>query len=219
MTTWDSAVRAKRAAYSHPWLAGALSALDLRLRRRLAVFEYSNDPSCVFRLDITRARQTLVLRDGTRIRRGQRIARLHFWSEQLPPMPKNGPTIGWARRMQRAMALSFRDLARYIASRPDLGDIAAIWGVAPSGTSAQSGQLARIMARFGFEALIEPEHLGLRERLHRFGENILISLVVFARNAGALRTDTLNRARLSIYMSRRVLEKEFSDGEERTSGA
>jgi hypothetical protein len=219
MAMWDSAARNTRPAYSHPWLAEALSALDFCLRRRQAVFEYTDDPSCVFRLGLTRSSRSFVLRDGTRIHRGQRVARLHFWSEQIPPVPSSGPTIGWARQMQRAMACSLRELARYIASRPDLGDVAAIWGNAPSGTSAQSGQLARIMARFGFEAVIEPEHLGLGERLHRFGENILISLVVFARNAGALRADTLNRARLPIYMSRRVMEREFGGVEERRSGA
>lgn len=219
MAVWDSAVRTPRPAYSHPWLAEALSALDHCLRRRQAVFEYSGHPSCVFRLDLARSHRSLILRDGTKIHPGDLIARLHFWSEQIPPMPKVGPTIGWARQMQRAMALSLRELARYLRSRPELGDVAAICGDAPSATTAQSGQLARIMARFGFEAIVEPEHLPLGERLHRFGENILISLVVFARNAGALRADTLNRARLPIYMSRRVLEEEFGGMEEPTTGA
>lgn len=209
MAVWDSAELRTREAYSHPWLAEALSALDAYLRRRQAVFEYTRHPACVFRLDIARAHRSLVLRDGTRIRSGQRIGRLHFWYEQIPPMPQEGPTIGWARQMQRAMVISLRELARFLASRPDLNDVAVISGDAPSGTKSQSEQLARIMARFGFEALIEGEHLPLVERLHRFGENILISLMVFARNAGALRADTLARVRLPIYLSRRLLDKEF----------
>jgi len=51
--------------------------------------------------------------------------------------------------------------------------------------------------------------LPLARRLHRFGENILISLIVLAHNPGALRADTLKRARVPIYLSRRILEKEF----------
>lgn len=124
-------------------------------------------------------------------------------------MPAAGPTIGWARQMQRAMRTSLRELARFLASRPDLRDIAVIAGNAPSGTEDQREQLARIMARFGFEAVIAAEHLPIRERLHRFGENILISLIVLVHNTRALRPNTLLRVRLPIYLSRRALEQEF----------
>jgi hypothetical protein len=209
MAVWDSAELRSRPTSSHPWLAEALAVLDARLRRQQAVFEFTRNPACVFRLDITRARRSLVLHDGTRIQPGQRMARLHFWNEQLPPMPESGPTIGWARQMQRAMATSLRELAHFLATRPDLGDVAVICGDAPSGTKSQSEQLARIMARYGFEAVVESGPLPLLERLHRFGENILISLMVLAHNAGALRPDTLARVRLHIYLSRRVLDDEF----------
>jgi hypothetical protein len=57
------------------------------------------------------------------------------------------------------------------------------------------------------------------ERLHRFGENILISLIVLAHNPGALRPDTLKRVRVPIYLSRRVLEKKFGCVGGSTSGA
>ncbi|MBV1697530.1 MAG: hypothetical protein KGK33_02240 [Hyphomicrobiales bacterium] len=209
MAVSDSAELRVRSPSSHPWLAEAVDALDERLRRSQAVFEYTDDPTCVFRLDITRAGRSIELRDGTRIRAGQRIARLHLWSEQIPPVPENGPTIGWARHMQRAMVISLHELARFLAVHPDLNDVAVIAGDAPSGTADQREQLARIMARFGFEAVIAPEHLPVRERLHRLGENILISLIVFVHNARALRHNTLMRVRLPIYLSRRTLEREF----------
>lgn len=211
MAVWDSAAHRSRSPYSHPWLAEALSAFDAWLRRRQAVFEYTRNPSCVFRLDISRAGRPLVLHDGTRVRPGQRIARLHFWNEQIPPMPKNGATMGWARQMQRAIDTSLSELARYLASRPDLGEVAVICADVPSATRRQSGQLARIMAHYGFEAIVVPERLPPRERLHRLGENILISLIVLVHNAGALRPDTLWRVRVPIYLSRRTLEENFAD--------
>jgi hypothetical protein len=210
MAVWDSAEQRTWSPHSHPRVAEAVSALDVWLRRRQKVFEYTRDPACVFRLDITRSPRSLVLKDGTRIRRGQRIGRLHFWNEQIPPVPRGGATIGWARQMQRAMASSLRELAGYLASRPDLGDVAAVYAEAPSGTEAQREQLARIMARYGFEAVVESERLTIGDRLRRVGENILISLFVFAHNPGALRSDTLQRVRLAIYLPRRVLEREFS---------
>jgi len=112
--------------------------------------------------------------------------------------------------MRQNIATSLRELAQYLASRPDLQDVKVICGDVPSGTRAQSRQVARIMGYFEFEALTEHEPLTIGERTHRFGENILISLTVFAQNAAALRRDTLRRVRVSIYLSRRTLDEKFA---------
>jgi hypothetical protein len=208
MAAWDSA-RQVQSPHSHPWLARAIFALDSTLRRRLAVVEYTAHPSCVFRLGIARSRRALTLRDGTRLRAGDRVAELHFWNEHVPPIPPKGTTIRWAREAQRAMATSLRQLAHYLSSHPELTDINVICANVPSGTKAQSQQVARIMAYFGFEAFAEHERLSTSERIHRFGENILISLTVFAHNATALRLDTLSRVRVPIYLSRQTLEQRF----------
>ena len=209
MAVWDSAEQATRSPRSRRWLAEALAVLDARLRRRQAVFEYTQNPACVFRLDIGPVARTLALRDGTCVHAGQRMARLHFWNEQIPAVPRDGATIAWARRMQRAIATSLHELASFLAVRPELGDVTVICAVAPSGTKTQREQLARIMARYGFEAVAELEPLSIGERLHRFGENILISLIILAHNPGALRPDTLKRVRVPLYLSRRILEREF----------
>jgi hypothetical protein len=219
MTVCDSAQRKSRVPYGRRWLVEALTVFDDRQRRRQAVFEYTRDPACIFRIDITRASRQVTLRDGTRVRPGDRVVRLHFWNEQIPTLPEDGATIAWARRMQRAIGCSLHELAGYLAAQPDLADIAAICGHVPSGTRSQSGQIARIMAYYGFETIPETEPLSPTERLHRFGENILISMIVLAHNAAALRSDTLARVRVPIYLSRRVLEHAFTAGEKVTFGA
>jgi len=209
MAAWDSAKQRTHGPYSRPWLAEALLAFDTRLRRRHAVVEYTDHPSCIFRLEIDYSPRGLILGDGTRLRAGQPIARLHFWNEHIPPVPQNGATIGWARHMQQGIAVSLRELARYLASRPDLSDVAAVGADVPSATKAQSRQLARIMAHYGFEAIAESGRLPIGERMHQFGENILISLMVLALNPGALRLDSLQRVRLPIYISHRALAERF----------
>ncbi len=209
MAVWDSAEQTSRSAQSHRWLAEAIAVLDAGLRRRQAVFEYTQNPACIFRLDIGPVAQPLVLRDGTRVHAGQRMARLHFWNEQVPAVPRTGATIAWGRRMQRAIATSLRELASFLAARPEFSDVTVICADAPSGTETQTEQLARIMARYGFEAIVQPRRMSIGERLHRVGENILISLIILAHNPGAFRSDTLKRVRLPIYLSRRILEREF----------
>jgi hypothetical protein len=208
MAVWDSAKQVQ-SPHSHPWLAKAIFALDTRLRRRLAVVEYTVHPSCIFRLGIARSRRALTLRDGTRLQAGDRVVELHFWNEHIPPIPPNGTTIRWAREAQKAIAISLRQLAHYLSSQPELSAINVICADVPSGTKAQSQQVARIMSHFGFEAFTEHERLSISERVHRFGENILISLIVLAQNAAALRFDTLSRVRVPIYLSRRTLEQRF----------
>ncbi|MGH6672279.1 MAG: YkoP family protein [Xanthobacteraceae bacterium] len=209
MTLWDSARRSAETPYSHPWLAETIFALDAKLRRRHGVLEYSCHPSCVFRIQIARARRLLTLADGTRLEPGQRIARLHFWNEHIPPVPQHGTTILWARQLQKSISISLRELAHYLSSRPDLNDVFVICGDVPSATRAQWQQIEYIMAYYGFETVMRSERLPLGERIHRFGENVLISLIVFARNAAALRLDTLSRVRVPIYLSRRTLERKF----------
>lgn len=195
--------------YSHPWLADTLFAFDASLRRQHGVFEYSPHADCIFRLEMARARRRLTLADGTHLRPGERIARLHFWNEHVPPVPRVGTTIRWARRMQRCISISLHELTRYLSSEPDLCDISVICGDVPSATREQCQQIQYIMAYYGFETIMETRRLPLGERLHRVGENILISLVVFAQNPAALRFDTLRRVRVPIYLSRRILERKF----------
>jgi hypothetical protein len=210
MAVWDSAVRRGRPRYSHPWLAEAIFTLDVRLRRRISVVEYTHNPLCIFRLQIVHAKQDLILRDATRLRPGQRFVKLHYWNEQVPPAPEAGTTIGWARQMTHRIEISLCELAHYLASEPDLHDVSVVRADPMVSIGRQSEQLARIMARYGFESIAEsqpPSPIG--ERVHRFGENILISLMVFARNASALRANSLTRVPVAIFLSRRALERRF----------
>src|SRR5215831_3566538 len=124
MAVSDSAARSERSRYSHPLVAEAVFALDARLRRRYAVVEYTHNPFCVFRLQIVPCQDDLVLCDGTGLRRGERVVELHYWSEQIPPAPQNGMTIGWARRMTHSLEISLCELARYLAAKPALNDVA-----------------------------------------------------------------------------------------------
>lgn len=208
MAVWDSAKRLQ-SSHSHPWLARAIFALDTRLRRRLAVIEYSAHPSCVFRVGIARSRHGFTLRDGTHLQVGDRVAQLHFWNEHIPSVPREGATIHWARGARQNIATSLRELVHYLASQRDLHDINVICADVPSGTQTQSRQIVRIMGYFGFEAFTGHESLTVGERLHRLGENILISLTVLAQNAAALRLDTLSRVRVPIYVSRRTLDQKL----------
>jgi hypothetical protein len=206
MTVWNSVDGDGRPAYSLPWLAQFVFALDRHLQRRDGVVEYSREPDCMFRLQVCRSDRAITLRDGTRVRIGDRIARLHYWNEQMPLAHANGANIAWAREFHRRIALSLTELARYLAEHPELADVEVICGDVSSGVKEQSDKVARIMARYGFESFPEPS-LPLGGRVHRFGENLMISLMVLARNAGVFRFASFRRVRVPIYLSRQVLQR------------
>lgn len=211
MAVLDSATQDVRSSHSHPWLARLVFAVDTMLRRHYAVVEYSSDPACIFRIEIDRADRRVALADGTFLQPGQRVARLHFWNEHIPLLPPKTGAMRWARHVYQSIGTSLHELARYLDGRPDLSDVDVICGDVPSGTELQIGQIVRIMAHYGFEAIPEHAPLPVGERLHRLGENILISMMVFARNPHALRPDTLQRVRVPIYLSRRSLRRKFAN--------
>jgi hypothetical protein len=192
----------------HPRLRAFVSALDDRLRLRHGVSEYTRSPDCIFRMQLGRAGREFTLSDGTRVRPADRIINLHLWNEQVPPFPGAGPTLGWARCLRDRLDISLRELALYLMAHRELDDIAGLCGNAGLG-SAQSEQIVRVAARFGFERVADaPAALG--ERVHRFGENVLISMMVIALNSRALRADSLWRDRTVVFLSRKALQDRYA---------
>lgn len=200
-----------RARTNRPaWFARAVFALDGCLRRQQHVIEYTAHPDCIFRMRVVHSDRPLSLRDGTSIKLHGRLVELHLWNEQIPTFPAEGASIAWARKMSRMLALSLGQLAAHLESRPDLADVKAIRAELALAAAGQDEQLARMAERFGFERC--PHAAPARPipgRLRRIGENLLISLLVLARNPHALRAETLVRSRVEIFLSRDRLCKAF----------
>jgi hypothetical protein len=182
------------------------------LRRWQSVVEYTHDPTCILRIKFGRLDQDFVLADGTAGHCGERFIDLHLWNEQVPAMPKQGASIAWARQMSFCFQHSLRQLARYLASRPDLDDISLVRCTMEFAGRERDDQMVRLIGRYGFELVPSATTVTIGERALRFGENIHISLMVLARNAAALRRDTLRRGRTRVFMSRKVLEQRYGGG-------
>jgi len=202
---------AKQPADSHPLLSMWLHPIDKYLRRRLAIFEYSQSSNCMFRIEIVQNTEDVLLVDGTRLRVGDRLIELHFWNEHVPVMPRNGATIAWARHISRCFAISMRELAAFLAGRHDLDDIRGIHANMTGGAKRQTQQLVRIVQRYGFEWIPSPRRETIKQRAHRFGENILVSALIRTHNPRAAQEGTLTRGRIPLYLSRRTLERYYGN--------
>lgn len=190
-----------------PLVASLLAPIDGHLRRQQAIYEFSDNPACIFRLQELRLQQAVALADGSVFNPGERVLDLHLWNEHIPHLEAH--PLRWARRMSECLHTSLRELARYLHERPDLSDIVAIRANMSFGTAEQTAQLVRIASRYGFETVAGPEILTAGQRLHRFGENILITLFVLARNRAAIRRDSLWRSRTLAFLSRAALEQRY----------
>ncbi len=191
-----------------PWFTAIVTALDDRLRLRLGVVEYSQSPDCLFRIQPTTSQDDVTLSDGTHIRVGDPIIHLHVWNEQVPAFPENGPTLAWARRFNRAFDSSLCELSYFLRTR-DFRDVVAICGDLSFKPPWRGAQLTQFVARFGFERVAERRCWSLRRRAHWLGQNVLISMMVLAHNAAALRADTLWRDRIPVYLSRQALDRRY----------
>jgi glycosyltransferase 2 family protein len=189
------------------WMQGAVFALDRWLCRWQTVYEFTDDPRCLFRIQCVRLDAAVELADGTCAHAGSRILALHLWNEHVPLMGRGGPTLAWACRADRAVRSSLRELAGYLAAQPALGDIAAIRADMRVSGPSQAVQFARLLARYGFEAL--PGQADRRGVLHRIGDAILILMLVSVTNPLALRTAALRLVGVRLWLSRAVLERRY----------
>jgi hypothetical protein len=186
------------------WPASLIWSLDRWLRTRQGVYEYTADAECLFRIQRARAERAFSLSDGTQVRAGEPILTLHFWNEHIPAMGRR-PTLVWARRTLNALDHSLQGLADYLRARAEYNDVAAFFGDMCLGTAAQCEQLARIVARYGFERAYRCEARN-QAFLHPLGQSILVLLLALVTNRATLRTAILRRHRECLVLSRAMLE-------------
>jgi hypothetical protein len=187
------------------WLSSAVLTLDRWLCRRQQVYEFTDDPQCLFRIQCVCSEDSVYLADGTCVHIGQPVLALHLWNGHVPRISRHGPDLAWAHRADRAVGHSLRALARYLKEHPQLDDIVAIRGDMLLGGTRQGKQFKRIAARHGFESMNQ----GAKPSgaLHLLGDTILVAMLVSATNPRALRSAPLRLARTRIWLSRTALEK------------
>jgi hypothetical protein len=143
-------------------------AIDQYMRRRLHIWEFSEDPDCILRIGLARSRWEVTLSDGTVIRRGETIGMIHAWNERVPPIPSTGADMVWARELYRRLIRSMQLLAQAAREDPRLQ---AIRGFGGAGVLHFSSAILRFLERLGLEIYELPPQ-SLWDRLDEQGRRV-----------------------------------------------
>jgi hypothetical protein len=173
--------------------------LDAALRHILEVREFTARSDCLLRISLGRADRDMRLADGTHLSRGDPIADLHLWNEQLPAPA--GSTLVRTNMLRRRMLASLGELARYLDAEPSMAGVMAVRARILCLETGQVGALRHLATAAGFE-LIEIGSRGLGRKLHDFLANFLLWALAWTFNPSAARSTRLRQSRCELWVSR-----------------
>jgi hypothetical protein len=170
-----------------------LRSFDAFVRHAAGVFEFTQDPDCILRLQHSTLRHDLVLPDA-HFERGTPVLEFHLWNERVPPIPPGGPDFAWARGISRRLIRSFQMVRTHLPTEPARTSPRAVGGVTILG--AASGTTSDVLAHLGFHPLPYPNPLG---RFGEWWENAYTWSLMWAYNPASLRGKQLGRLRRAEY--------------------
>lgn len=181
-------------------------AFDRWISRQLKIFVFSDEPDCILRAQVIRARHAVYLPE-VHFEVGDMVLMLHLWNEHLPTMPASGPDLAWANRTWRSFVGSLHRLAQYLHQRPEI-QIRAIGGISALFTlEGDSG--ARLMQRLGFVFVPYRSKLG---RFGEFWENLYAWFLLWAFNPASRQSHRLfDLRRTEMWMERGEFIRRFLD--------
>jgi hypothetical protein len=188
--------------------ARSMRLVDAILRSYYGVYEFTDDPACVFRVGLSEAREAVMLSDGTRVQSGEIIGTLHFWNEQLPRYSTQGPDFHWACAIRDQVRHSLCALAEYLETDPDWREVRALRGEAALSARLGISQVRRVAARYGFERV--PTKPSLLSRFQRVGESFVSWGLARAFNPAAAPRQPLLRDHHELWISRRTLHQRYA---------
>ena len=185
--------------------------IDRQLRRHLGVYEFSDDPGCLLRLQVTTAPHTLRL-EGAVVENGEPVLGLHLWNEHVPPIPATGPDLTWGLWFRRNFERSLYLVGREMRRDPRLTGLRAVGASTGALVPGDSSPGLRVMRHLGFYAGAYP-HRRFAWFIE-FWENLYSWWLMQAYNPTSLRHRRFSRMeRTEVWMLGSDFLKRYGDGE------
>ncbi len=191
-------------------LRSLILAADGFYLRSLEIYELSQDPECILRLQLTRARHPF--QHGSFIvDKGDPILGLHVLNEHIPQLPSSGADLGWAAQTLRRFTYSLRLAAVEVQKNPRFKDICAVYGATALFAPAKGSVGIHPMERLGF--FVQPFE-NIMGAFGEFWENLFSYAIMWTYNPVSIRHKKItDLRRTEIWMSVQEFLKRYSTAE------
>jgi hypothetical protein len=171
--------------------------IDRLLRHQNGVYEFIDDPDCVFRIQLRQAGREVNIQ-GDKILKGDYLLGIHIWNEHMPKLPADGADLGWARQSYKLLLHSFKLIASEMQSDDKYSNIYALYGTSALLSFTDHTGGLRMMQHFGFTVL--PYH-PTRGQFGLFWQNFFSWWLMYTYNDVSLHTrDFWRLQRTDIWM-------------------
>ncbi len=180
-------------------MRAAVKLIDTLLCKKAGLFEFSQDPEILLRLQLRTAPHSVEI-SGMTINKGDPVLAVHVWNERMPCLPPTGADLEWALNLRRRIIYSFKGVARWINQDPRAADTRAICGMSALFSSSKHTGGMQMIQHLGFVVL--PYH-GFLGRFGEFWENVFSWWMMWAYNDPSLHSRNFWRLqRTEIWMTR-----------------
>lgn len=181
------------------WLRLIIYRFDDWLSHVEGVEPFTDDPQVIMRIQTGRAAWCIPLPECT-IPSDSEVLFIHLWNERIPPIPADGPDLGWARRTQHMMIYSFEEVANHMQADLAFQKIQAVGGVIAQISLKRSDGGRAMFEHLGFT--IFPYHRPAGS-FGEFWENFYTWWLMWAYNPASTRYHhMLNLQRSEFWMTR-----------------
>jgi hypothetical protein len=179
-------------------MRAVVRSIDILLRKSQGIYEFTDDPECILRIQLKRATHAVTLR-GKEILKGEPVLAVHAWNERMPKVPEEGPTLEWALRLRRMVIHSFRGVVKELLHDQQYSQVRAVCGESSLFSFTDHTGGTRLMQHLGFTVLPYHQPLG---RFGEFWENLFSWWMMWTFNDPSLHSRSFWRLqRTEIWMN------------------
>ena len=180
-------------------MRAAVRLIDALLRASQGIYEFTDDPECILRIQLKRATHQVNI-GNVMIKKGEPVLAVHAWNERMPKLPFEGATIEWALQLRRQVIHSYRQVAKVMQSDKRCSTVRAVCGESALFSFSDHTGGTRLMQHLGFTVLPYHRPFG---RFGEFWENLFSWWLMWTYNDASLNSRELLRLqRTEIWITK-----------------
>lgn len=176
-------------------LRSLICRFDTWMSKKEHVLIFSDDPTCLLRIQLNPCPHPLVLPDGS-VADGKPVLMLHMWNDKVPLIPAAGPDLAWAMDFSKRLLHSFRLVAHHLLVAPSCQDVQAVGGITANFLLDRKDGGRQFIERMGFQVIPYIRPAGTA---HEFWQNFYTWWLMWTYNPASTRHRSMFRLQRSEF--------------------